>query len=131
MIAAVATLVVCSTEMVPGRGLLELRWDHSTFYLIAGAVGALSGVVLARYRLPGLVAGGPLLAGAVLCAALALEHVSQIPTLLLVMVAGVGALPGLALYHGCAWVSTRIFGKVRTNPADEAETEAVADRPRE
>ena len=111
MVAAVATLVVCSTEMVPGRRLLRLGWDRSTFYLIAGVVGALSGAVLARHRLPGLIAGGPVMAGAVLCSALALEHLAQIPSLGLVMVAGVGALPGLALYHRCAWVSTRIFGK--------------------
>jgi hypothetical protein len=116
MVAAVATLVVCSTEMVPGRGLLNLGWDRSTFYLIAGAAGALSGAVLARHRLPGLVAGGPTVAGAVFCSALSLEHVAQTPSLLLVMVAGVGALPGLALYHGCAWVSTRIFGKGRNQP---------------
>src|SRR5262245_23392592 len=77
ILTAVITLVVCSTEMVPGRGLLQLGWERSTFYLIAGAVGALSGLILARHRLPGLVAGGPMLAGAVCCAALALEYVPQ------------------------------------------------------
>jgi hypothetical protein len=105
------TLVVCSMEMVPGWGFLHLGWGRSTFYLIAGAVGAAAGVILGRHRLPGLVAGALMMAGALFSAALVLDHVAWIPNFILVLVAGAGALPGLALYLGYAWVYDRLFGK--------------------
>jgi len=111
ILMAVITLVVCSREMVPGWGLLHLGWERSTFYLIAGTVGAIAGIILDPHRLPGLISGALMMAGALFCAALVLDHVERIPNVILVIVEGIGALPGFALYLGYAWVYNHTFGK--------------------
>jgi hypothetical protein len=110
-LTAVITLVVCSREMVPGWGIFHLSWERSTFYFIAATVGAIAGAILAPHRLPGLISGALTMTGALFCSALVLDHVDRIPTIVLVIVEGIGAIPGFALYLGYAWVYNRMFGK--------------------
>ncbi|MBT3202344.1 MAG: hypothetical protein HN350_20785, partial [Phycisphaerales bacterium] len=46
-------IVVCSMEMVPGWGFLNLGWSQKFFFQIIALVGAVSGLLIGgRYLLP-------------------------------------------------------------------------------
>lgn len=91
-------LVFCSMEMVPGWGIFNLNWPNGYFYAIMAVCGSLAGMLMSSYRIPGLAGG--LLAGygALFAVGKVLENVNVIHNGVLVLVALIGVLPGVALY---------------------------------
>jgi hypothetical protein len=99
LIVFVATLVVCSMEMIPGWGMMDLEWPRWVFYMIIGIVGAVTGFVgIENYRLPALISGPVVGVGALYASAILLERVSETHDAVIVFVEGIGALPGIGLF---------------------------------
>jgi hypothetical protein len=78
---------------------LRLGWDPSILYWIIGISGAVTGLVVAQYRLPGLVAGAIAGTGSVLTAVFLLERINPFSRIVFWMVGMIGLLPGLAVYY--------------------------------
>jgi hypothetical protein len=93
-------LVFCTMQAVPRwtHPSLLLDWDPSIYYGIIGASGAVTGLVVAQYRFPGLLAGALAGIGSVLTAVLVLEHINPFSRIVLTMVGVIGLLPGVAFY---------------------------------
>jgi hypothetical protein len=95
----VMVIVVCSMEMVPGWGIVDVGWPESRFYWIAGITGAICGIFMASDdRLAGMIGtpvGG---VGALFATTLVLKHSTETHDGILALVGILGALPGLAVY---------------------------------
>jgi hypothetical protein len=104
------SIVFCSMEMVPGWGMFNLDWPPAVFYGIMAVCGALAGVIgAAEHRLPGLVGG--LIAGpsSLFAVGYVLAHVTVTHNIVLVLVAMIGALPGLAVFKVLAAIQDAIM----------------------
>jgi hypothetical protein len=93
-------LVFCTMQAVPNwtHPSLRLGWDPHIFYWIIGISGAVTGLLTAHYRFPGLLAGAVAGTGSLLTAVLILERVNPYSRIVLVMVGIIGLLPGVAIY---------------------------------
>jgi hypothetical protein len=94
------TLVFCTMQAVPSwtHPSLRLGWDPSICYWIIGISGAVTGLLIAQYRFPGLLAGACAGSGSLLAAVLVLDRVDPFSRIVLVMVGMLGLLPGVAVY---------------------------------
>jgi hypothetical protein len=126
LVVAVITLIICSTEMVPGWGLIGLGWDKSTFYLIGVGVGAAAGVVIGKYRVMGAVSGAVAMAGALFCTGIVLDNMNTVPKMLLVLAGGIGALPGVIVYLAYAKLREKLTGQ-GTQTAESAPDTAEVE----
>jgi hypothetical protein len=93
-------LVFCTMQAVPGwtDPSLRLGWHPSISFWIIGSGGALTGLVIARYRFAGLLAGALAGSGSLLTAVFVLERINPFSRIVLVMVGMLGLLPGVAVY---------------------------------
>jgi hypothetical protein len=103
-------IAFCGLEMVPGWRIFNLEWPRSTFYAIMAGAGAVGGLLLApKYRLPGLLGGlvgGP---SSLFAVALLLDHMNWTHKLILMLVALVGAVPGIIVYNVLRSVQNTYF----------------------
>ena len=102
-------MVICSMEMVPGWGMLGLRWPNSTFFIIMSLFGFVAGACMApdhRNRIPGAIGGAIAGFGALFATSLMLDNVSWTSNIVILLVAGIGILPGLGVY----WLLSLLSG---------------------
>jgi hypothetical protein len=93
-------LVFCTMQAVPSWTHPDLRlgWSPTICYWVIGIAGAATGLVVARYRFPGMVAGALAGIGSVLAGVILLERINSYSRIVLVMVGMIGLLPGVAVY---------------------------------
>jgi hypothetical protein len=93
-------LVVCRMQAVPSwtHPSLRLGWNSSVFYWLIAFSGAITGVLVAQYRVAGLVAGALAGSGSLLAAAVVLERINPYSRIVDVTVQVIGLLPGVAVY---------------------------------
>jgi hypothetical protein len=93
-------LVLCRMQAVPSwtHPSLRLGWDPHLFYVIIGVSGAVTGLLVAQYRLLGLVAGALAGSGSVLAAAFVLPPINSYSRIVEVAVQLAGLLPGVVAY---------------------------------
>jgi hypothetical protein len=91
-------LIFVGMETVPGWGLFKLNWPQETYFLIMGVCGAISGAVLAERHLLAVPCGTLAGLGALGATAFVLQRVNVINNYALVLVAGVGIMPGFGIY---------------------------------
>ncbi len=93
-------LCLCTLQAVPGwtHPDLQLGWDVRIWFVVIALAGTLTGRVVARYPLPGMVAGTVAGVGSMLAAMLVLEHIAPFSRVVLVAVNIAGMLPGIGLY---------------------------------
>jgi hypothetical protein len=122
-------IVVCSMEMVPGWGFLNLGWSQKFFFQIIALVGAVSGLLIGgRYLLPGLLGGMLGGLGALWAISMVLSNVNETWNIVLVLVGFIGAAPGICVFFG----GKLIQDAVAPPPADSMTTSnpASIDAPR-
>ena len=92
-------LVFCGFEMVPGWGILHVKWPVEVFYVIMMISGAFAGVARDPRYLPGGIVGGAGAGfGALFALGLVLTRVTVMNKVVLLLVAAIGCLPGIGLY---------------------------------
>jgi hypothetical protein len=98
----VATLI-CSFEMVPGWGGLQLGLTRPAIYSVALLTGALSGALICQqHRLLGALCGAICGAGSLSLVALHLLVLPATTGKMAALCSLLGCLPGVGLYHGVA-----------------------------
>lgn len=106
------SIAACGLEMVPRWAVFHLGWPSAVFVAIMAVSGAVSGFLLgAGHRLAGTLGGlvaGP---GSLLAIAFVLERTTWTHTVILMAVAAIGALPGLAVYHALAAIERVMPGQ--------------------
>ncbi|MEQ8789384.1 MAG: hypothetical protein RIC55_24030 [Pirellulaceae bacterium] len=91
--------VLCSMEMVPGWGIFELGWPEAVYYAIMVVAGAVGGLLMAeRHRFAGLVGGAIAGPGSIFAVALHLGSTDETWNFICVLLAAIGALPGIGVY---------------------------------
>jgi hypothetical protein len=78
---------------------LLLDWPLPTCFALVGVAGAVTGLVAARYRFAGLVAGVVAGIGSLFGAMILFQGFDHFPRVPVVIVEMIGLLPGLALYY--------------------------------
>lgn len=108
-------LVFCAFEMVPGWGFLHLNWPSEAYYTIMLVTGAIAGVARdPRYLAAGLAGGAGAGFGALFALGMSLARVQVANKLGVLLVAAVGATPGVGLYILLKWAQDMMF-----HPEDE------------
>jgi hypothetical protein len=103
-------MILCTMQAVPSWVHPDWRWgwDLEVCYGILASCGAVTGFVVARYRLLGLLAGAVAGAGSVLSAVLILERLNPFSRYTFAMAALVGLLPGVAVYWALHVITDRL-----------------------
>ncbi len=109
MVIFVLAFFFCSHEMVPGWGFLDLDWPASTHYLIMAIIGATAGLLAGeKYWLAGIVGGALAGPGSILVASYHLANVNETWDILIVLLGGLGALPGVGAYWLIRFVQSSV-----------------------
>lgn len=94
-------LIFCSMEMAPSWGVFRLDWPPSTYYALMALFGGVAGCLIGRgYWLPGWVGGTVAGLGALAALAFFLEGTTRTHSAILILIAGIGSLPGVGIGFG-------------------------------
>jgi hypothetical protein len=104
----IISTLICSFEMVPGWGGLQLGMTTPTIFAVVILSGTASGALACdKYRLLGALCGAVCGAGSLSIVSLHLWVLPVTSGKMAAVMAGLGCLPGVALYHAVARVLDR------------------------
>ncbi len=104
----IISTLICSFEMVPGWGGLQLGLTAPTIFAVAILSGTASGALVCdKCRLLGALCGAVCGAGSLSLVSLYLLIVPATGGKMVAVMSGLGCLPGVGLYYGVARILDR------------------------